>query len=154
MLGRVKKWLGIEGVKVEVIIPEQVEHNSGVVQGILRFASMNPQTVSSVNLKMIETYKRGRRKSKLTDEYLLAERDLHVMIEVPQNEFVELDFELPFEMVKSKMDQLQEKNFILGGLVSAAKMLKGVTSQYRIEAVADVVGTALNPFDQKTFTFK
>ncbi len=154
MLGRVKKWLGIEGVKVEVIIPEEISRHDRVVQGRLRFGSMNPQTVASVNIKLIETYRRGRRKSKLTDEYLLAEKDMHVMIDVPVDEFVELEFELPFDLVKSPMDEFQEKNFILGGLISAAKKLKGVDSEYRVEVEADVVGTALNPFDRKSFQLK
>lgn len=154
MLGRVKKWLGIEGVKVEVIIPEEISRHDRVVRGSLRFGSMNPQTVASVNIKLIETYRRGRRKSKLTDEYLLAEKDMHVMIDVPADEFVELEFELPFDLVKSPMDEFQEKNFILGGLISAAKKIKGVDSEYRVEVEADVVGTALNPFDRKSFQLK
>ena len=75
MLKRVKKWLGIEGVKVELILPEEVKKIDGIVSGRIRFTSMNPQTVTSVHLKLIEKYIRGRRKQKLTDEYLLAKKN-------------------------------------------------------------------------------
>jgi hypothetical protein len=47
------------------------------------------------------------------------------------------------------MDELEGKNIIMRGLVKAAKTIKSVKSEYRIIVEADVLGTALNPFDQK-----
>ncbi|NND04800.1 MAG: sporulation protein [Saprospiraceae bacterium] len=152
MLGRVKKWLGIEGIKVQLIVPEGVIARDGVIQGQLQFYSMHAQTISSLHFKLIEKYIRGRKKRRLTDEYLLAEKEVHQLIEVPEKEVVEIDFDLNFEMVHSQMDELQSKNILLRGLIGAAKKLKSVRSEYRIEVEADVVGTALNPFDRKVIT--
>lgn len=149
MLGRVKKWLGIEGIKIELIVPESINPNSENIEGSVRFISMNAQTVTSLHFKLTEKYIRGRRKSKLTDEYLLSEQEIPMLIEVPANEPVEYPFELPFKIMRSRMDELESKNFILKGIVRAAKAIKSVKSEYRLEVEADVVGTALNPFDRK-----
>ncbi len=150
MFGKVKKWLGIEGVKLELVLPEMAFEQVGAVSGKLRFFSKNTQTVTQVRLKMIEKYGRGRGKERLVDEFQLGEITLNQHITVPQDEPLEVDFTLPFEKVKSSMDQFGDKNFLTGGLVKLAKTVSKVQSEYRIEAEAKVEGTALNPFDTKT----
>jgi hypothetical protein len=149
MLKRVKKWLGIEGVKVELLLPEEVNHKDGSIRGTVRLSSMNAQTVTSFHFRLVEKYNRGRRKSKLTDEYLLAEMEVPILINVPANEPIAYAFELPFEIIRSRMDELEGKNFVLRGLVKAAKSIKAVKSEYRLEVEADVIGIGLNPFDKK-----
>jgi hypothetical protein len=47
------------------------------------------------------------------------------------------------------MDVFGDRNAVFKGVASAAKFVKGVKSVYRIEAEAEVKGTALNPFDTK-----
>ena len=149
MFGKVKKWLGIEGVKLELVLPEMAFEEVGAVSGKLRFFSKNTQTVTQVRLKMIEKYSRGRGKERLVDEFELGEITLNQRITVPQDEALEVDFTLPFKRVKSSMDKFGNKNFLTGGLVKLAKTVSKVQSEYRIEAEAKVEGTALNPFDRK-----
>jgi sporulation-control protein spo0M len=149
MFGKVKRWLGIEGVKIEMILPDQVSGASGVIEGKLKFESMHPQTVTRIKLTLTEKYIRGRWKNKLTDQYKLAEVELNEDIEVPAHEVILIDFELPFTLVKSDMDELGDKNFVFKKLVDTAKALKNVKSEYYIEAEAEVNGTALNPFDKQ-----
>jgi len=149
MLKRVKKWLGIEGVKIELLLPEEIKKKSSSISGTVKLYSMNAQTVTSLHFKLVEKYYRGRRKSKLTDEYVLTEKEIPVLIEVPAEEAIAYAFELPFEIIRSRMDELEGKNFFIRGLVKTAKALKAVKSEYRLEVEADVVGTALNPFDKK-----
>ncbi len=149
MLRRVKKWLGIEGVKIEVTLPEVTTKSEGVIQGRIRLSSMQAQTVSSITLKLIEKYTRGRRKNKMIDEYLLAEEEINRLIEVPEGGEVEFEFEMPFELLRSEMDNLEERNFVYRGLIKTAKALKAVHSEFRLEVEADVVGTALNPFTRE-----
>ncbi len=154
MFGKVKKWLGIEGVKVEIILPEAIRLRDGVIIGKLRFHSMNTQTVTSVKLSLLEKYSRGRGAEKLIDDYKLAEIDLQDTFEVPEGEPVEIDFELPFQLVKSKMDEFSSRNFLFRGIANAAKYTNSVKSDYRIEATAKVKGTALDPFTSKPILLK
>lgn len=150
MFGKVKKWLGIEGVKLELILPEMAFEQVGAVSGKIRFYSKNTQSVTRIRLVMIEKYSRGRGKERLVDEYLLGEATLDDRFDVPAEDMLEVDFTLPFELVKSRVDEFGDKNFLTGGLVKLAKTLRNVQSEYRIEAEAKVEGTALNPFDRKT----
>ncbi|HLF64222.1 MAG TPA: sporulation protein [Saprospiraceae bacterium] len=152
MFGKVKRWLGIEGVKLELILPEEIAVEASEVEGNIRFYSMNHQTVRKIRVRMIEKYKRGRRKNKLVDEYHLGEIELVQDIDVPENEQVDIEFTLPFTIAKSDIDRFSDQNFLFKGVASAAKLLKGVHSVYRIEAEAEVKGTALNPFDTKEIT--
>jgi len=149
MFGKVKQWLGIEGVKLELVLPEKIEESEGRISGKLRFYSMHPQTVKRIKVKLIERYTRGRRNEKMTDDYELGHLEMDKTIDVPAEEVVELDFVLSFQTIKSDMDELEDKNFVLGRLIKTAKWIRGVNSEYRIEAEAEVKGTALNPFDKK-----
>jgi hypothetical protein len=150
MIGKVKKWLGIEGVKLELVLPEEVKAREGLIEGKLRFQSLNEQTVNSIKVVLIERYSRGRGKEKLVDEYELGKREMEIEFDVPPEEILEVDFSLPFDMVKSAVDEFGDKNFLFGGIARAARLMRGAKSEYRIEAEASVKGVALNPFDKKS----
>lgn len=154
MFGKVKKWLGIEGVKVEIFAPETVKSKDGAIYGNLRFHSMNTQTVTSIHMKLLERYTRGRGADKLIDEYLLGEIKMEESFEVPEDEILEIDFELPFSLIKSDVEEFGSKNILFRGLANAAKMARAAKSEYRIEVEATVQGTALNPIDKKSVIIK
>jgi len=149
MFGKVKSWLGIEGVKLELSLPEELNYQDGMVTGKIILSSLNDHTVSHIYIKLIEKYSRGKKDDKLTDEYELGEIDLAQIIPVPANKKIQLSFKLPFKPRKSGMDDLGDSNVVVGGLVKAAKWFEGVHSVYRVEASAKVVGVALDPFDKK-----
>ena len=154
MFGKVKRWLGIEGVKLELVIPEEISEKEKGVSGKIQFFSMNTQTVTSIEVKMIERYSRGRKSEKLTDEYVLGLIHLDQEIEVPAEEIIEIDFMLPFKIEKSEMDDIEDRSFLLRGLVKTAKWFSNVKSEFRIEAAAKVRGGALDPFDKKEIIMK
>ena len=154
MIKKMKKWLGIEGVKMKLILAEEISGKQNSVKGKILFESMNPQTVTGVHLVFIEKYMRGRGKEKLIDEYELGVLNLDVEFEVMPGEIMELDFELPFSIVKSEIDDFGRKNFLYGGISSLAKKIRAVKSIYRIEAEATVKGVALNPFDRVELSVK
>jgi len=149
MIGKVKKWLGIEGTKLELILPEEWPAKEKTLPGRIRLYSKNAQVVTSIKLVLIERYNRGRRKEKRTDEYLLGETTIHRRIEVPAEGSTEIKFEIPFALIQSDMDKLQDRNPVASRFVKAAKWLEGVQSEFRVEAEATVEGVALNPFERK-----
>jgi hypothetical protein len=154
MIGKVKKWLGIEGVKMELLFDEDATTQKGIVSGLIRFTSMNAQVVSRIKVVLIERYSRGRGKEKLVDEYELGSLQLEEDIEVPAGEFVEVEFNLKYKLVRSDMDELEKSNFFMSPLVKVAKRISAVKSEYRVEAEAKVKGTALNPFDRKEISIR
>lgn len=147
MFGKVKRWLGIEGVKLELEIPETISSDAAELTGTIRIFSMHSQTVTKVKVMMIEKYTRGRRKGKLVDEYQLGSIELNDEIEIPAQEHREVDFVLPISIPKSEMDEFEEKNLVFRGIAKTAKFIKGAKSVFRVEVEAVVKGTALNPFD-------
>jgi hypothetical protein len=154
MLGKVKHWLGIEGVKLRLLIPEEIGDKAKVLNGQIQFQSMNRQTITFIKVQMIEKYSRGRKDEKLVDEYLLGELSLDREIVIPVNEIITVEFSLPFELNKSEMDEMEGKNLFLKRIVKTAKWFNRVKSEFRIEAEAKVKGVALNPFDRKPIAFK
>ncbi|MCB0651712.1 MAG: sporulation protein [Saprospiraceae bacterium] len=154
MINKMKKWLGIEGVKMELMLPEEIAEIDEVVKGQAVFQSMNPQTVTGISFVLIEKYVRGRGKDKLIDEYELGKLELQIEFEVPADELVEVDFELPFKVAHSEVETFGKKNFIYGGISRLAKLAHGAKSTYRVEAEATVKGVALSPFDKVEIIIK
>lgn len=150
MIGKMKKWLGIEGVKLELRIPDEIPAEHGKVDGQIRFRSMHPQEVNLIRVVFIERYARGRGKDKLTDEYELGRLEITKDIAIPQDTIIEIDFSLPYRIVHSDMEEMGRRNPLASGLVKLAKYINQVKSEYRVEAEAVVKGTALNPFDRKS----
>lgn len=154
MIGRVKKWLGIEGVKLELLLPEQLESGENVLSGRVRLQSLKPQVVRRIRIILIERYRRGRGREKLVDEYELGQVQLEHRLEVLPGETRELPFELPFELTQSNIDDFGRRNLLFRGLAKAAKAVNAAGSEFRVEAEAEVEGVALNPFDKKAILIK
>lgn len=146
MFGRVKKWLGIEGAKMELLLADSYRLKHKMIDGMIIFYAMNDERIESVHIQLIEKYHRGRRKNKLVNEIVLGEMTVDAPFDVPQDEEVELKFKLEYEPSMSPMDQLGSSNFMMKGIVGAAKKLKGVKSHYFVIAEAKVKGTKFSPF--------
>ena len=149
MFGKVKKWLGIEGVKVDLELNDPFSIKTGLASGKILLSSMHEQTVTEIRVKMVEKYTRGRGKNKLTDEYEIGSIQLERKFIVPAEEIIEVEFELPFELTYSEMDELQQSNILMGAVVGMAKKLQNVKSEFFVVAEANVSGTALHPFDRQ-----
>ncbi len=152
MLGKVKNWLGIEGVKMEIDTPDRIRLRDGVLKGAILFQSMNDKKVTRVRFKLVEKYTRGRGKNKLINEYVLGEMEVNKDLEIKASGQLRMDFKLLFTPKISEMDQLGQ-NILLKGPVALAKMIKGANSIYKLEVEAKVPGTALHPFAKKEINF-
>ncbi len=153
MLSRFKKVLGIEGVKIKLLLEEEYS-NTGTLEGQISLTSLSDQTVKEVSIKLIEKYKRGRKDKQLIDEYPIGQLTLKGPVRISKDEEKILDFSLEYKLGESPMDFLEQKNFFYKGVVKAAKLLKGVKSTYRVEATADVRGTKLDPVDTQVIKIK
>ncbi len=149
MFEKVKQYFGIEGVKINLVVPEDVRHYEKKVTGIVQLSSMNRQVVQSITVKMIERYERGRSNAKRIDEYELGKINLDKNIEIAPDAPLKLEFTLPFELLRSEVEAFGTKNFIFKGIANAAKLAYGAQSEFFIIAEAKVKGTALSPFVKK-----
>lgn len=154
MIKKIKDILGIEGVKIELILEEQYELREGKVDGQLRFTSQNDKEIESVHISLIEKYRRGRGESELINVYTLGAIDLELNMAIAKNEERIIDFELPYVLMKSDMDKLEDSTPLSRPLIWLAKKLKKVKSEYHIEAEAIIKGTRLHPIDKKSIELK
>lgn len=153
MIGKVKQWLGIEGVKLELKIPENQVLSKKKLIGEIHFQSMQVQTVTGIRLVLIERFSRGRGEERLIDEYELGSIQIKGTFNVEPGELVVKSFQLSFDTLESEVDQWGNKNILNQQLAKAARWARKASSQYRIEAEARVKGVALNPFDKKEVRF-
>jgi len=154
MFGKVKKWLGIEGVKLELSLAEEFKISDGKIVGSLQLQSLSEQKITKLTVRLVEKYRRGRKKEMLTDEYQLGEISMEKEIKITPENGLEIDFDLPFKTRASEIDEFGNQNLLTGGLASLAKMAYAVNSEFRVEAEAEIAGVALNPFVKKAVTLK
>lgn len=151
MFKKIRDLLGIEGAKIDIVLLKDFNINDKVINGEVIVTSQTDKLVKGLSIKLIEKYKRGRKESLLVDEYTLGEIDLDLLIPVLANQTERIEFSLPFNRMLSDMDKIGKANPINAVAVKLAKKLKGVKSEYRIEAVAQIQGTKLNPVIIKRF---
>jgi hypothetical protein len=154
MIGTFKQWLGIEGVKVVLEIPEETNAAGGSLEGMVHLFSKHTQVVEFIRVVLIERYSRGRGKERLIDEYELGEATIQGPVEVPGGGEVTLPFSLPFQVVRSDAEEWGRQNLVFQGLTFLASRLRNVRSEYRVEAQAKVRGTVLDPFDKQVVTIR
>jgi hypothetical protein len=146
MFGKVKKILGIEGVKMELFIDGPFTLKDQKVTGVIKLTTKTESEVSSITVRIIEKYSRGRNKSKLIDEYVLGELVMSDQINITPEEIIEIPFDLEFINLRSEIDKMSDGNLLMRGPLKLAKLIKNVSSIFRIEAQATVKGTKLQPF--------
>lgn len=154
MLKKVKNWLGIEGVKVALDIPEQFSLKSEVVEGSFVITSQSEQYVEKANLSIKERYKRGRRKSKLIDEYILGTITIEIGESIEAETEIAKEFVLPFSQMKSPIDNWGDKNILYKGLSKLAKVAKNAHSTFEILVELEVKGNRLKPYDTQVIVAK
>ncbi len=145
MLGKLKKILGIEGVKINLLVPQKIDLEKEMISGTVVLTSIRKDIVEKIRVKLTEKYTRGRRSAKKTDEYVIGEIELIGPFEVMANEEKTIEFELRFLNAKSEMDKMEDDNIASKLFAKFAKWTKGVKSTYHMDAEAFVKGTKLNP---------
>lgn len=144
MLGKLKKYLGIEGVKIAITLDDPILKSEKAVFGHVVLHSLSDQIVEAIDLKFVERYHRGRNENKLIDEYELGSMVLADPIRISKNQEIKVPFTLNYNPMLSEIDRFGEENFFSKGLAFIAKSLKGVKSEYRLIAKAKVQGTSLD----------
>ena len=148
MLGKLKKVLGIEGIKVELKLDTPIDKKNQKISGELKFTTKTKGKVNKINIKLIEKYSRGRGKAKLVDEYTVAMLEMNDSFEITEEEIIEIPFSMNYEIALSEMDRMQRDNILQRPFISLAKFIRQVKSEFTVVVEADVQGTTLNPFDK------
>lgn len=154
MIDRVKKFFGIEGIKVEMSIDTPVPLSTGVINGTLSIEGLRNELITEVNFELHETYTQGRFKSKKTERFLVEEIEIPLNLIISAGEKRVHPFSIQFDPIKSSIDRWGEKNLLTKGIASIAKFSKGVKSQYQLTAVVKSKGAGLHLKVTKVFNVR
>ena len=149
MFKKVKDWLGIEGVKLVLDVPETIDIDTKTLKGHFTISTQSAQYLEEITFTLKERYRRGRRKSKLIDEYVLGKMTLPLHMQIQPTDVVHRPFEIRFDEMKSGMDRFGDRNILYKGISALAKLVKNAKSEYFILAEVSVKGNRLKPYDQK-----
>ncbi len=149
MIGNIKNWLGIEGLKIEIDMPEEWNTEDQKIGGKLFLFSKRVQHITGLKMKLIERYTRGRGKNKLVTDYVLGEQAVALDMEIQPEQIYEINFDLPFSILQSDVDRMEDWNMLTKYMVNLAKQVKNAHSTYWLEVSAQVDGAAMDPFAKK-----
>ena len=145
MLGKVKLYFGIEGLKMDLEIPEAFSLQDQSIPGTIRLHSKSAQVINSLTVYLVESYQRGRGKDQRTNDYEWGKITLNENMSIPANGLKIIYFRLPFTAQLSKIDALGAKSVVLKKFTNLMKLSKNAKSEFNLVVKADVAGTALNP---------
>lgn len=149
MFGKVKLFFGIEGLKVDLEIPETFTMKDKTIKGSLKLYSKSAQRLKKLQIMLKETYQRGRRADKKTNDYILGSIELNEDVVIPANGEKIIDFILPFQFQFSAIEKIGQKSSVHHQITNMAKWINNAKSQFGIEVTTQVEGTALNPSVRK-----
>lgn len=154
MFNRVKQVLGFVGIEVQLEVLTDIPKNDTAVEGKVRVVAKADQTITRVLIKMTEHWERGQPgKDHQTREFDLGEVDIRETFEIKNGETREFPFKLIFQRRLSMNQQMSEKQGVLGALGKVAAFADNERSTYRVYAIADVKGAALDPTVSRNVRF-
>lgn len=149
MLGRLKKMLGIDGLRVDLITSETYDIEKGYVDGELSLLAKYDVEIEYIEIRIIEIYTRGRFGNKKTDEYQIGTIRTGFGVNLGANRILPVPFKVPVDYLFSSVDKFGMLNIFTRGLAKGAKLLRGVRSKYRMETEVKIDGSNIKVFNSK-----
>ena len=150
MISRLKNILGIEGVKIDIVAPDILDLSDEMLEFELHFHTKSEQLIESVNMRLIEKYKRGWGNSKLIDEYILFDETEDIQLSISPDERFTVPLSVDFSYTKSPVEKLGD-NILLRPISKLALLTKRAGSSFRLEVTASVKGVKMNPYSVHHF---
>src|SRR3989338_4446954 len=93
--GKIKQMLGVGGVKVEIVAPDEVKKENGRIDGMLKFTTKTDQTVEGVKVEFLERFEYGAGAQRRVDR---IKRGMVEMagFDIKANESKDVPFSMPF----------------------------------------------------------
>jgi len=143
--GKIKQWLGIGGVKIEVEVDPNITWSTTEIKGAMNLVSKSEQQITNAKVEMEEIVKYKSGDSYSTKTYSMGPIYIPAEMIIKAGEQKRIDFVLPIHFVKSANEKLQAQGGVLGALGKAGRFMAGRSSTYDLTASIDVKGTGLDP---------
>lgn len=151
---KIKDWLGIGGVKVELEIPGQVEKASGSISGKVILTTKKAFPVKDIKVKLEEHWSTGTGENKTSKTFDIGNITIPGGFTISPEETKAIDFTLPFTLIKSENDRMKEQGGLMGTMGKIGAFTSGEKSEYKVVATADVDKPGLDPSKTKDIKLK
>lgn len=153
MLNRIKKTLGMVGVKVEIIAPGILSRDLAKVDGTIKITSKTDQRVQRIIVRMMEiTETREMDGDYDTDHHELGKTENIDGFDLKAGEEREVPFTLYFN--RRWIDNVEESGGVMGALMSMGRSMVDSDSRFYLSAVVDLEGVVLDPSDKHYIRFE
>jgi len=146
VIRKVKNWLGIEGVKIQLEVPANLKVGQKELRLVLSLSALSDQKIKNIHLSLKEIYSRGNGKNRRISEFILAEWEQEKSIKIGKQAPCFLPILLQPNWQYSAFDKWQKEGALQNYMGLWAKKLNSVKSEYLIEVNIDVAKTKLNPY--------
>lgn len=113
--------------------------------GKITLVAVSDQDIIEVTVNLKEVWQKGKGEDRVTKEFELGKVKLAENFAMKTGDVRVLDFQLPFETVNSRNDNLKEHGGAAGALGKVGSFLDSEKSNYWVTATADVRGAAFDP---------
>ncbi len=142
---KVKQFLGIVGVKVEIQVADTFSKTGSTIEGKVIITSKNQQQILSVEVGFEEVWRIGKGEDETMKTFDLGEWKYEQEFLMMPGETREFPFTLNYSMVKSENDRMMESSKVGKALGGLGKFMDGEKSNFWLKAMADVKGAAFDP---------
>jgi hypothetical protein len=148
IFGKIKQFLGIGTIKMELDMQPTVDLDSKLLTGKLKITGKSDQTIKEIELSFDEDFSTGKGDDKSSSKLNWGKMTLQGF-DIKKDEVKEIEFELPFSYAKSSNEAMADKGGVVGGLGKVGSFLDGEKQKYEITATASVKGVTLLPLVSK-----
>ena len=145
MLDRVKDLLGIEGLRLGLVVHGAPRLADGILAGRLTLDSLRDLRVDCLTVALTERYTRGRGDGKLIDAYPLGELTHPTSLRIAAGEQVVVPFDLRFAPRPSPAERFLADRPFGRALTRLGRFTVAARSEFLLVARAEVRSGGLAP---------
>lgn len=142
---KVKQFLGIVGVKVEMEVADTFSKKGSTLQGKVIITSKSDQQILSVEVGFEEVWRIGKGEDETMKTFDLGEWKSEEVFDIKAGETRVFPFTLNYSLIKSENDRMMESSKVGKALGGLGKLMDGEKSNFWLKAMADVKGAAFDP---------
>jgi hypothetical protein len=154
MFSKLKQFVGMVGITVELDIPGNLAKDASALTGTVRVIAKQDQHITRVTANMKQTHTEGSGEKRVSNDYEIGEIIItNQAFDIKAGETKEFPFTMAFQRRQSGDQRLAESGGVLGALGKFSTMIDNEQDEFWVNAMADVKGAALDPNDNKKITF-
>lgn len=145
LFAKIKLFFGIGTLSMELQVTPSFSGSDSHIKGTLLVKGKSDQTIKDVKIEMNEEYSKKNSAGETKTTHLTLGTLELAGFEIKEGEEKKINFELPFQIVKSQNEAMKEKGGVIGAIAGLGALAAGEHSVFTLKAVADVEAATFDP---------